>query len=397
VNLARLTLRNISGSAFRSWVVGLCALLIASFALGTMLVVRGAQNSLRLASDRLGADLVVVPTGSVSKVETALLMGTPTQVWMPADTLQRVAEIPGVAIATPQLYLSTLTGASCCSVEDMFLVAFDPRTDFTIEPWLKTAVGDELKLGEVVGGTYVFVPPGEQNIQIYGYFVTLRANLEPTGAGIDQSMFMTFDTARDIARISHTTAQKPLVIPEDSISAILVKLEPGYDPHAVAVEIALKMPEVTPIESPNLFQSYRKQINGLLGAILLIMGVTLAISIILIGLIFSMAANERRRELGILRALGATRGFVFKSLLSEAAILAISGGLAGVFLTMLVVYLFRQLIMTVLGIPFLLPSPMGLLAPVIGGLALVLSSIILAALFPAYRISREDPANAMRE
>jgi putative ABC transport system permease protein len=210
-------------------------------------------------------------------------------------------------------------------------------------------------------------------------------------------MFMTFETAQDIARISPTTAEKPLVIPEDSISAILVKLEPGYDPHAVAVDIATKMTEVTPIESPNMFQAYRKQINSLLTAILLIMGMTLTISIILIGLVFSMAANERRRELGVLRALGATRGFVFKSLLSEAAILAISGGLAGVFLTTLVVYLFRQLIMNVVQVPFLLPSPLGLLVPAVGGLALVLASITLAALFPAYRISREDPAAAMRE
>ncbi len=71
----------------------------------------------------------------------------------------------------------------------MFLVAYDPETDFTIEPWLESTIGRGLKLGEAVGGTYVFVPEGEQNIKIYGYFVTLKGNMEPTGTGLDQSMF----------------------------------------------------------------------------------------------------------------------------------------------------------------------------------------------------------------
>ena len=73
MNLYRLALKNIAGSAFRSWVVALCALLVAGLALGTTLIMRGAQNSLRLAIDRLGADIIVVPEGTVTQVETALL------------------------------------------------------------------------------------------------------------------------------------------------------------------------------------------------------------------------------------------------------------------------------------------------------------------------------------
>ena len=88
---------------------------------------------------------------------------------MPQDNLDKIAALPGVKAASPQLYLSTLTGASCCSVADMFLVAYDPRTDFTIQPWLITKFGTGLKLGEAVGGTYVFTPPGDQNIKIYDY------------------------------------------------------------------------------------------------------------------------------------------------------------------------------------------------------------------------------------
>jgi len=397
MNLTRLALRNISGSAFRSWAVAICAFLVVSFVLASVMILRGAEKSLRLVNDRLGADIIIVPEGTQSEVETALLMGNPTQVWMPQDVVEKVAAVPGVAAVSPQIFLSTLTNAACCSVEDMFLIAYDPTTDFTVRPWLEKHVGSTLKLGEAVGGTYVFVPEGEQNIKLYGYFITLKGNMEPTGTGLDQSMFLTYETAEDIARISTTMAEKPLEIPKDQVSAVMVKVEPGMDPKAVSVEIMHQVPGVTPIDSPDLFQSYRSQMTGLLKGVLVLIAVILGLSLLLIALIFSMAANERRRELGVLRAMGATRGFVFKSLLAEASLLALAGGLAGVLVTVLSTYLFRQALMSSLGLPFLLPAPGTLLVQVAAGLVLALGSVALAAFFPAYRISRLDPAVAMRE
>ena len=137
--------------------------------------------------------------------------------------------------------------------------------------------------------------------------------------------------------------------------------------------------------------------SSLRSAILAMMGLTLALSVAMIGLVFSMAANERRRELGVLRAMGATRAFVFQSLLTEAGVLALAGGVSGIALTVLATYLFRRLIVVSLGIPFLLPAPLSLLAQVAGGLAAALGSVTVAAMLPAYRISRQDPAAAMRE
>ena len=397
MNLFQLALKNISGNTFRSFVVALCALLLAAFALFTTLLLRGAENSLRLAIDRLGADIVVVPEGTEAKVEGALLMGVPTKVWMPQDNIQRIAAIPGVEVASPQLYLATLTGASCCSASNMFMIAYDPQTDFTITPWLMQKMGKGLRLGEVVGGSYIFPSEGYQNIKVYGYLVTLKANLEPTGTGLDQTLFMTFSTARDVASKSTTQALAPLEIPANSISSVMVKVKPGSDLHAVSAQIMQTVPGVTPIESANMFQTYRKQMNGLLKTILVVMGIAWGLSIVLIGLVFSMAANERRKELGVLRALGATRRFVFQSLLAEASLMAMIGGAAGIFIAGLVIFLFRNLIMVSLGIPFLLPSAGTFVLWVGAGLLLALFSVNLAALLPAIKISRQDPAVAMRE
>jgi len=397
MNIFQLAFKNISGNSFRSGVVSLCALLVAAFALTTTLLIRGAENSLRLAIDRLGADIVVVPAGSEAKIESALLMGVPARFWMPQDNVNKIAVIPGIEAVSPQLYLATLTGADCCSVSDMFMIAYDPQTDFTIQPWLNQKLGDGLRLGEVVGGSYIFATEGVQNIKVYGYLVTLKANLEPTGTGLDQSMFFTFNTAYDIAQKSAVQAEEALVIPPDSISAVLVKAAPSSDLYAISAQIMRELPEVTPILSSNMFQSYRQQMTGLLKTILVIMGITLGLSVVLIGLVFSMAANERRKELGVIRALGATRQFVFQSLLMEASLLAFLGGATGIGLAVLSVYLFRKLLIVSLGFPFLLPSPAVLLLQIGVGLLLALVSVNLAALFPAIKISRQDPAVAMRE
>jgi putative ABC transport system permease protein len=393
----QLALKNISGNAFRNGVVSLCALLLAAFTLFTTLVMRGAETSLRLTIDRLGADIIVVPEGSEAKIESALLMGIPARFWMHEGNLNKLAAIDGVEVASPQLYLATLTGAECCSVSDMFMIAYDPGSDFTVQPWLKGELVNGLRLGEAVGGSYISATEGEQNIKLYGYLVTLKENLEPTGTGLDQTMFLTFDTAYDIASKSQTQAESVLVIPPNSISAALIKVKPGSDPHDVAIRIMQNVPNVTPIESSNLFQSYRKQMTGLLRSILVILSVTWGLSVVLIGLVFSMAANERRKELGVLRALGATRRFVFQSLLAEATILALFGGATGLAVAGLAIFLFRNLIMVSLDIPFLLPSPGSLLLQIAAGLLLALFSVNLAALFPAYKISRQDPAIAMRE
>jgi putative ABC transport system permease protein len=77
--------------------------------------------------------------------------------------------------------------------------------------------------------------------------------------------------------------------------------------------------------------------------------------------------------------------------------MAALGGATGIALAVLVVFLFRKLISVSLGIPFLLPSPGTLIVQIAIGLLLALFSVNLAALLPAIKISRQDPAIAMRE
>ena len=154
----------------------------------------GRPSSLDLTLTRLGADILVVPQGAEEQTQGALLMGQPVKTYLPLSKVGEVAGVPGVEKASPQLYLESLSDAPCCSVANMFMVAYDPATDFTLGPWLTQQVGRELTLGEAVGGKYVFVPEGEENIELYGYILSLEGNLAATGTNLDNSIFITFDT-----------------------------------------------------------------------------------------------------------------------------------------------------------------------------------------------------------
>ncbi len=391
-----LAVRNAAGDRVRSWLLALCACAIAAFAVSTAIVVHGAQESLRLVSTRLGADVVVVPRGAETNVDGALLMGTVSPRWLPSADVARIAALDGVAVASPQVYLESLSHASCCAVSHMFIIAFDPRTDFTVEPWLKQSLGGTLGLQQAVGGSDVSVPVN-QNIMLYGYDMWMRGKLEPTGTNLDQSLFISLPTADAMARFSKKAAVEPLVIPHDRVSSVMVKVSPGADPATVAGEIERAVPGAKAVTRPRMFASYRAQIAGLLDLMLVILGLLLALSLVVMALLLSMAAHERRREIGVMRALGATRRVVVVELLAEALLVACAGGLAGAAIAALGVGLFHTLIAARLGVPFIYPSSGALAGQIAIGLALALIAVGLAAALPALRMSRQEPALSMRE
>jgi putative ABC transport system permease protein len=128
-----------------------------------------------------------------------------------------------------------------------------------------------------------------------------------------------------------------------------------------------------------------------------LLAVAWLLSIALIGMVYSLAVNERRQEIGVLRALGFKRRFVAESLLTEGLILALVGGIAGIGLFFLSIYLFRNLIIQLVGVPFLIPSAASFTVLAAGALVLALVSVTLGALIPTMRISLMDPAEAMRK
>ncbi len=156
----------------------------------------------------------------------------------------------------------------------MFMFAFDPVTDFTIEPWLKEKLGHDLQEGQAVGGSDVFVPEGQDKIKLYGYDFDLVGNLEPTGTNLDQTLFMTFPSAYAMQQISKTEAKMALPVLNGTVSSVLVKVDPGADRNEVAAAITEAVPEVQAVPSAEMFGSYGDQISGVLRTLVVIVVLT---------------------------------------------------------------------------------------------------------------------------
>jgi putative ABC transport system permease protein len=398
LNVFYLALRSISGRQFRSFLIAVCIMAISGFLLTTTLMAKGQQYSLNVGLERLGADITVVPVEKSAEAEAAFLIGNPVKdCWMPEENLAKIAQLEGVERVSPQLYLQSLTGAACCAVWELFIIAIDPETDFTIQPWLTEKLNKPLGLREVVGGQFIFVPEATGVFMLYGVELDLIGNLEPTGTGLDQTAFISFDTAQFMARESITKAMMPLEIPEGKISAIQVKVQPGYSVDDVAAHITQELPDTYSITSLGITRTVQHQTAGLFRALWTTMIIIWAVASLLMGLVFFMMVNARRREIGTLRALGASNRFIFRLFLTESIMLALGGGILGVIVATMFVRFFGQFLTLTTEAPLLMPPLTSLAGFVLACLAVAVGVAMPALIYPAIRASRIDPAEAMRE
>ena len=396
LSLAGLAIRNIKGNGVRSLLVVFCLLVVAGFSLASAVAIRGIQEGLRRGIARLGADVVVIPDGADAEAETALLTGATATALLPVETAARVSAVPGVGTVSPQLYLGPLRNVPSCALPEIHLVAIDPATDFTVRPWLARESRAQLGPGEALAGSAIIPPGGKRGLAVFGYEVALAGRLEQTGTSLDRTLFVSFETARSLAE-PLSRADPPLRVPESGFSALLVKAAPGADLRVLAPTILQQVPGVLPVESPGLFRALQRQMDGLMRGTLAVLAIVWGLAVAIVGLVFTLIVAERRREIAILRALGSPGGFVLKALVLEAAALALTGGALGVGIAAAGTCLLADAIGATAGVPFAFP-PLAEMVALMGlGLLLALSSGTVAALWPALRASRQDPALAMRE
>jgi putative ABC transport system permease protein len=226
-----------------------------------------------------------------------------------------------------------------------------------------------------------------------GYELILVSKLDPIGIWYDQAIFVTFDTARDMKAKGAVSDEVSL----EGVTNITVDLKPGIDVNEATVKMLLTAPGTWPVQATKSMTILAAQRAGLIKSLFLALGIIWILAVILSGFVFSIIVNERRREIGMLRAVGASRKFIFRLFLTESAVLACSGGLAGIILSMLFLYFMRAWLMSALEIQILFPSLPGLVLFTVGCFLTALILILPALLYPAVRASRLDPAVAMRE
>ncbi len=391
-----LALRNIRRKPFRTVSIVLSVAVVAGTLFSATMVINSVRRSIRVGTERLGADVLVVPEKAEAAARAALISGEPSTFYMDRSVLDKVAAVEGVDKVSPQVFIKS-SSFSCCYQGNVLLVGFDPATDFSVTSWLSGFSISRFGPDDIIVGSEIPTMAGRL-INFFGHPFTVVGVLARTGMSfLDNSGFITMDAAYKMAAESSKKALTTITVTPNEISTVLVKVKDGYTPQRVAVKINYAVPGVKAIASDEVITTVKAQLSKLFTYLFTIGGIVWVMALLLIAVVFSMIVNERQREIGLFRAMGATKGFMFRLIVTEAAMLTTAGGLGGVALGGILVMSFKDLITAELNVPYLWPHWGFTAALLIGCVAVSLVTGVVAALYPAALSARMEPYNAIRK
>ena len=143
-----------------------------------------------------------------------------------------------------------------------------------------------------------------------------------------------------------------------------------------------------------LMSSITTVINAISYVLIAFVGVSLVVSSIMIGIITYISVLERTKEIGILRAIGASKKDISRVFNAETAIVGFVSGAMGIGITLLLICIANPILHAVTGIEIL-----NAILPVGGAVILVALSIILtliSGLIPSRVAAKKDPVVALR-
>jgi putative ABC transport system permease protein len=281
---------------------------------------RGYQQALQGELDRMGAHLLVVPVGCPYEAASLILKGGQVPNTLPAAALAEIRSQAEVDVAAP-LFMAAIPRPEegrtdvWCGI-DGEMQRLKRYWRLTPGSHLPSAAGEVLMGAEAAAteqrapGDLFFSEKTEREFRVSGV-------LERTGAGDDGFFF-----------IPLAAAQRMFGKP-GQLTAVAVRLK---DPTRIAA-VARRLGRLQGAEVVTVSELMGTMLN-LVGAarFLLLCIVAVAVTIAALGVLNTMSAAvlERTAEIGVLRALGASRAEVFHAVWTEGTLLALLGGALGI-------------------------------------------------------------------
>ncbi len=391
--LFTLAMKNLRRKPLRTGVLILSLSLLVSALVFILSFVRRVDSVIKITSDRLGADVIIVPAGARGAAEDVLLENRVKSFSMDRTVIDRVRRIKGIEDLTYQTYLVSITG-QCCDVPETVVVAFNQDSDFIIKPWLGKNMGRRLGKGEALVGSEsamnISVGLTEVDSHLFGNVFKMVGVLEKTGTGLDTAIFIDEANIDDILRKGKTSL-KP-----GQISIIFAKVKKGADPTKVAWDVENDIIEADAVARKDI----GRNILGTLGDLNRIFFVTVAIasllSVSLVWAVFSAIANERAREIGIMRAVGARESHISRLFFTEVASIGIIGSILGIVAGTSVSLLLAKHFMLLKNVSADLGAGERILIALFS-LAAGTAICVIGALSPLHRLKKMEPLSAIKD
>ena len=134
-------------------------------------------------------------------------------------------------------------------------------------------------------------------------------------------------------------------------------------------------------------------VNAISYVLIAFVAISLVVSSIMIGIITYISVLERTKEIGILRAIGASRKDVARVFNAETLIVGFGAGVIGIAVTLILIVIANIILKNVTGIPNLAVLP-----PEAAGILVVISMVLtlIAGIIPSQVAARKDPVVALR-
>jgi putative ABC transport system permease protein len=379
----------LQGLRTRTLRAALSALGIA-IGIGAMVAVVGvsssAQANLIAEIDALGTNLLTVTAGSD-------LLGNTTEI--PASSVSMIAHIRSVERDAP---IYELTNANVYRTpyvpsEQTGGIGVDATTDtlprvagttLASGHFLNTVSNQypEVVLGSQAASTleitqaggHVMVYIGKRWFAVIGVLNEVRLD-----SSLNSVAFISLPVAERLFQTAPNPSEMYVRTIQSAVTGVATLLPPTADPQD---------PSGVNVQRPSDALEARAAAKGQFTTLLLGLGaVALLVGAIGIANIMVISVLERRGEIGLRRALGATRSHITLQFLTESALLAAIGGAAG----LLIGAGATEIYSATKHEPFIVPLYALIAAPCSG---LVIGT--LAGLYPAARAARLSPTEALR-
>ena len=383
--------RNIARHPVRSFSLIMAGIVLSSFLFAGTALIFSISNGTQSMADRLGADIMIVPAGYDPHIDNILLSGKPSAFYLPENAVDTVKALGrnDIAKISPQVFMATLR-ASCCAYP-VQIMGIDYESDFIVRTWLDSSLERPLEDGEIILGHHSRGEIGDEII-FFGIPLRIAGRLERTGMGFDSSVFMNRNTIVTLADAADKIKSQKLAANHNLVSVIMLKLKPGTDSVLAAREInnALNPAGMYALFSKKFVGNISSSLVTVSRIITYFLAALWIMAMIITALLFSLSANERRKESGILRAIGASRSKLAIMILHEALITGLFSAVTGIILGGIIILSAGPVSAEAMHLPFLMPS-WGTLALTAGasGILTLLTGLMSAGIF-AFRAGHDD-------
>ena len=394
------------------------ALTVAGIAIGVGLLLSlltisatGSRSAAEVIRRLTGADIIVY---NASRIPFVREIGMPMQRAQPFPSFSgfrnlidlsvysAIASVPGVSVASPVISFRALLSSTATVV----VYGVDPST-YTMVSSIEVVEGSFLSNSSVAQAVV-----GKSLAEELG--VSIGSSVELSYGNSTQvftvvGVFQTGERFQEYAVYIPLQLAQSLTGSTGKASQILVKCSDPSAVQSVAQAIQSLFPELAVFTPSAMMQRVQEAVSTVTTFFASIGGVALVAGLFGVMNTMAMAVAERTREIGIMKAVGASKWFILKLFLLESTVIGTMGSAAGLVLGVALTYVIAPLLLqtrAVSGIGFAsmlgrttaaaVIQPTITLESIALALALGIAVGVVAGIYPAYRAAKMRPVEALR-